>query len=63
MIFNRLYFVYVLLVVILLLGGIIASLHFLFLTIYASGNAKDMLLLELMERAGIRNWQILQNRV
>ncbi|MGD1912030.1 MAG: hypothetical protein ACFB2X_14590 [Rivularia sp. (in: cyanobacteria)] len=53
MIFNSLYFVYGLLAVILVLAGIIAFLRFLFLTIYATGNAKDILLLELMEGAGI----------
>jgi hypothetical protein len=54
--------VYVLLAVILIFGGAIAFLRFLFATIYAKGNSKDTLLLDLMERAGIPNWQILQQK-
>ena len=59
---NSLYFVYVLLAVILVFGGAIAFLRFLFATIYAKGNSKDTVLLDLMERAGIANWQTLQQK-
>ncbi|MEA5596309.1 hypothetical protein [Rivularia sp. UHCC 0363] len=62
MIFDSLYLVYGLLAVILVFGGIIACLRFLFATIYATGNSKDMMLLELMEGAGIPNWQTLQQK-
>lgn len=62
MIFNDFYFVYVLLAVILAFVGIIGFLRFLFAMIYASGNANDVILLELMQRAGIPNWQILQQK-
>ena len=62
MIFHRLYLVYVLLAVILVFGGIIGFLRLLFATIYADGNAKDLVLLELMKRAGIPNWQTLQRK-
>lgn len=62
MLSNSLYLIYVLLAVILVFGGAIAFLRFLFATIYAKGNSKDTVLLDLMERAGIPNWQILQQK-
>ncbi|MBF2014692.1 MAG: hypothetical protein IGS23_05675 [Rivularia sp. T60_A2020_040] len=62
MIFDSLYLVYGLLSVILILGVIIACLRFLFATIYATGNSKDTVLLDLMERAGISNWLSLQQK-
>lgn len=62
MIFNSLYLVYGLLAVILVFGGIIGCLRLLFATIYANGNSKDKVLLELMERASIPNWQTLQQK-
>ena len=62
MIFDSFYLVYGLLAVILVFGAIIACLRFLFATIYANGNSKDTVLLELMERAGIPNWQTLQQK-
>jgi len=62
MIFNSLYLVYGLLAVILIFGGIIAFLRFLFATIYATGNSQDTLLLDLMGRVGIPNWQSLQQK-
>ena len=62
MLSNSLYLVYVLLAVILIFGGAIAFLRFLFATIYAKGNAKDTVLLELMDRAGIPKWQTLQQK-
>ncbi len=62
MIFNSLNFVYDLLAAILVFGAIIVSLRFLFATIYATGNPKDVVLLELMKQAGIPNWQTLQQK-
>ena len=62
MLSDSLYLVYGLLAVILVFGGAIAFLRFLFATIYATGNSKDEVLLELMERAGIPNWQTLQQK-
>ncbi len=62
MLSSSLYLVYVLLAVILIIGGAIAFLRFLFATIYAKGNSKDTVLLDLMERAGIPNWRILQQK-
>ncbi|MDY6898923.1 MAG: helix-turn-helix domain-containing protein [Cyanobacteriota bacterium] len=62
MLSNDLSLVYGLLAVILVFVGIIGFLRFLFATIYAKGNAKDTVLLELMERAGIPNWQTLQQK-
>lgn len=62
MIFDSLYLVYGLLVIILVYGGIIAFLRFLFATIYAHGNSQDTVLLDLMERAGIPNWLTLQQK-
>lgn len=62
MIFNSLYIVYGLLAVSMVFGGIIAFVRFLLATIYAKGNAKDIVLLELMQRAGIANWQTLQQK-
>lgn len=62
MLSNSLYLVYGLLAVILVFGGAIAFLRFLFAAIYAKGNSKDTVLLDLMERAGIPNWQILQQK-
>ncbi|MBE9216926.1 hypothetical protein IQ247_30470 [Plectonema cf. radiosum LEGE 06105] len=62
MIFDSLHLVYGLLVIILIFGGIIAFLRFLFATIYATGNSQDTVLLNLMEQAGIPNWQILQQK-
>lgn len=62
MIFNSLYLVYGLLAVILVFGGIVGFLRLLFAIIYANGNSKDKVLLELMERASIPNWQTLQQK-
>ena len=62
MLSNSLYLIYVLLAVILVFGGAIAFLRFLFATIYAKGNSNDTVLLDLMERAGIPNWQTLQQK-
>jgi hypothetical protein len=62
MLSNSLYLVYGLLAIILVFGGAIAFLRFLFATIYAKGNSKDTVLLDLMERAGIHNWQTLQQK-
>lgn len=62
MLSNSLYLVYELLAVILIFGGIIGILRLLFAVIYAEGNPKDMVLLEFMERAGIPNWRILQQK-
>lgn len=62
MLSNSLYLVYELLAIILVFGGIIVFLRILFATIYATGNSKDMLLLELMKHAGIPNWQSLQQK-
>ncbi|MEO1430681.1 MAG: hypothetical protein AAFV71_16770 [Cyanobacteria bacterium J06633_8] len=62
MLSNSLYLVYVFLAVILVFGTAIGFLRFLFATIYAKGNSKDRVLLDLMERAGIPNWRILQQK-
>ncbi|MEM1394961.1 MAG: hypothetical protein AAGG00_17055 [Cyanobacteria bacterium P01_H01_bin.150] len=62
MLSNSLSLLYGLLAIILVFGGIIIFLRFLFATIYARGNAKDAVLLDLMERAGIPNWRILQQK-
>ncbi|MGB3638387.1 MAG: hypothetical protein WBA39_12555 [Rivularia sp. (in: cyanobacteria)] len=62
MLSDSLYLVYGLLAVILIFGGAIAFLRFLFATIYATGNSKDEVLLGLMERAGIPNWVTLQQK-
>lgn len=62
MLSNDLSLVYGLLAVILVFFGIIGFLRLLFATIYAKGNTKDTVLLELMERAGIPNWQTLQQK-
>ncbi|MGB3757212.1 MAG: hypothetical protein WBA07_12695 [Rivularia sp. (in: cyanobacteria)] len=62
MLLDSLYLVYALLAVILVFGGAIAFLRFLFATIYAKGNSKDTVLLDLMEQAGIPNWQTLQQK-
>ena len=62
MLSTNLSLVYGLLAVILIFGGIIGFLRFLFATIYAKGNTNDTVLLELMERAGIVNWQTLQQK-
>ncbi|MBV6622313.1 MAG: helix-turn-helix domain-containing protein [Rivularia sp. (in: Bacteria)] len=62
MIFNSLYLVYVLLAVILVFVAAIGFLRVLFATIYAKGNSKDTVLLNLMEQAGIPNWQTLQQK-
>jgi hypothetical protein len=62
MLSNSLYIVYGLLAIILVFGGIIGFLRFLFATIYATGNSKDQVLLELMERCGIPNWVSLQQK-
>jgi DNA-binding Xre family transcriptional regulator len=50
----------VLVACLLVLVGAIALLRFLFAVIYATGNTNDTLLLELMNQAGISNWQALQ---
>ena len=62
MILSGLYIVYGLLSFISVFGGVIGFLRFLFTTIYATGNAKDMVLLQLMDRAGIPNWETLQQK-
>lgn len=62
MLSDSLYLVYGLLAVILIFGGAIAFFRFLFAAIYAKGNSKDTVLLDLMERAGIPNWQTLQQK-
>ncbi|MGB3652870.1 MAG: hypothetical protein WBA41_16870 [Rivularia sp. (in: cyanobacteria)] len=62
MLSNSLYLVYGLLAIILVFGAIIGFLRFLFASIYAGGNSKDTVLLELMERAGIPNWVTLQQK-
>ncbi|BAY83200.1 hypothetical protein NIES267_26870 [Calothrix parasitica NIES-267] len=62
MLSNNLSLVYGLLGVILVFAGIIGFLRLLFAAIYAKGNAKDAVLLELMERAGIPNWKTLQQK-
>ncbi len=45
MLSDSLYLVYALLAVILIFGGAIPFLRFLFATIYAQGNSKDTVLL------------------
>ncbi len=62
MLSNSLSLVYALLVVILVFVGIIGFLRLLFAAIYAEGNSKDTVLLELMEKAGISDWRTLQQK-
>ncbi|MEM7715418.1 MAG: hypothetical protein AAF349_17895 [Cyanobacteria bacterium P01_A01_bin.68] len=62
MLSNDLSLVYVLFGVILVFAGVIGFLRLLFAIIYAKGNAKDAVLLELMERAGIPDWKTLQQK-
>ena len=59
---NGLSLVYGLLAVILIFIGIIGFLRLLFAIIYAQGNSKDTVLMDLMERAGIPNWKALQQK-